>query len=112
MRKLFIAIALVMGMCSATAQEQGYKVDGNTYTSINTKSVRDVRSNAEQTTFTWQDSKGTSCPIWVASTGSCFVIRRSERTGNEYRQYLGREISADVCKRMGREYKPTNKTRK
>jgi len=105
MRKLFIAVAMLVTM-SAGAQES-YKVEGNVYTAVITAHGRDVRSNAEQTQLTWTDTKGEARPIWIARTGSCFVIRVSKKNGNEYRQYLPREASADICKRLGREYKPT-----
>lgn len=109
MRKLFIAIALLLGMCSAGAQES-YTREGNTYTAVITNRGRDARANAEQTACTWQDTKGRTYPIWIARTGSCFVIRVSKKTGSEYRQYLGPELSRDICKRMGRTYTP--RTRK
>lgn len=108
MRKFFIAAALVLGMSSAAAQEN-FTREGNTYTAVITNRGRNVRANAEQTACTWKDTKGNSYPIWIARTGSCFVIRVSSKTGNEYRQYLGKEISADICRRMGREYKPTTR---
>lgn len=98
-------MALIATMSSAAAQET-YKVQGTTYTAVITSKGRDVRANAEQTAYTWQDTKGRTYPIWIARTGSCFVIRVSGKTGNEYRQYLGKEVSADICKRMGRAYTP------
>lgn len=106
MKKFFITIALVLGMSSAQAQSESFKVQGTTYTAVMTSKGRDVRANAEQTAYTWQDTKGRTYPIWIARTGSCFVIRVSGKTGNEYRQYLGKEVSADICKRMKREYTP------
>lgn len=106
MRKILICVALLATM-SAKAQYESYKVDGNVYTAVITPNGRDVRHNADSTSYTWIDSKGVVRPIWVARTGSCFVIRRSEKNGNEYRQYMRRDVSADICKRLGREYKPT-----
>ena len=48
---------------------------------------------------------GTKYPIIMGKTGSCYIIRTSKKTGKEYRQYLGEEISRDICTKMGREYK-------
>ena len=109
MKKLLVLVALVLATMGAGAQES-YTREGNTYTAVITNRGRDARANAEQTAYTWQDTKGTTYPIWIARTGSCFVIRVSNKTGNEYRQYLGPEISQDICKRMGRAYTP--RTRK
>lgn len=107
MKKAFMIVAMLVTM-SAQAQES-YKVEGNTYTAVITAHGRDARSNADSTAYTWTDTKGEKRPIWVARSGSCFVIRVSAKNGNEYRQYLPREASADICKRLGREYKPTTR---
>lgn len=101
-----VAMLLATG---ATMAQTSYKVEGNTYTAVFNKNGRDARSSADSTAYTYADSKGEKRPIWIARTGSCFVIRISSKTGNEYRQYLPREVSADICRRLGREYKPTQR---
>lgn len=110
MKKLLIAVALVLGMVSAQAQES-FTRKGNTFTQVTKSNPRDVRANADKTAYTWQDEKGQEYPIWIARTGSCFVILTS-KAGNEYRKWLGREISAQICQELGHEYKPTNTTKK
>lgn len=37
----------------------------------------------EETGFTWKDSKGDEYPVYMAHTGSCFVIRTS-KSGKNY----------------------------
>lgn len=92
---LFMLLGLFM-----TADAQTYKQEGNTFSSV--KTTKTVTS--EKTLYTWKDSKGKEYPIYMSSTGSCFVIKTSAKTGKEYRQYLGTEISEAICKQLGRKY--------
>lgn len=103
MKRLFIAVALILGMSGAISAQQSYTRNGNTFAV--TKSTRDVRAGADSTKFTIQDGQHVRA-IWVVrSTGSCFYIRVSKK-GNEYRQYCPKEMSAAICAELGREYKP------
>lgn len=60
---------------------------------------------AKSTSYVWRDSKGTEYPIMISANGSCFVMKVSSKTGKEYKYYLGPEISEQICKEMGVEYK-------
>ena len=53
----------------------------------------------EKTGFTWKDSKGDEYPVYIAHTGSCFVIRTS-KSGEDYRAYLGEEVSEQIRKEL------------
>ena len=53
----------------------------------------------EKTGFTWRDSKGDEFPVYMAHTGSCFIIRTS-KSGDEYRAYLGEEVSKQIRKEL------------
>lgn len=83
---------------------QNYKKEGNTYikSSNSSKSER-------QTGFLYKDSKGNEFPIYIGNSGSCYIKKISKKTGKEYRQYLGEEISKDICKSLGVEYKKSSK---
>lgn len=98
---LFMLFGLFM-----TADAQAYKQEGNTFSN-----VKVTKSNVipEKTQFTWKDSKDKEYPIYISSTGSCFVIKTSVKTGKEYRQYLGPEVSEAICKQLHREYKAKTK---
>ena len=52
-----------------------------------------------KTDFTWKDSKGDEYPVYMAHTGSCFVIKTS-MSGEEYRAYLGEEVSEQINKEL------------
>lgn len=103
--KKFIIILLAMALgvtANAQTPEVTFKKEGNTYSSAKTRSA----SVERETGFTWKDSKGVEYSIYMGSTGSCYIKKISSKTGKEYKQYLGKEISADICKQLGVEYTP------
>ena len=53
----------------------------------------------EKTGFTWKDSKGDEYPVYIAHTGSCFVIKNS-KNGEDYRAYLDEEVSEQIRKEL------------
>lgn len=55
----------------------------------------------ERTGFTWKDSKGDEYPVYIAHTGSCFVIKTS-KSGEDYRAYLGEEVSEQIRKELSK----------
>ena len=57
------------------------------------------KSKFTKTGFTWKDSKGYEYPVYIAHTGSCFVIKTS-KSGEEYRAYLGEEASEQINKEL------------
>ena len=59
----------------------------------------DKRLEFSNTGSTWNDSKGDEYPVYIAHTGSCFVIKTS-KSGEEYRAYLGEEVSEQIRKEL------------
>ena len=57
------------------------------------------KSKFTKTGFTWKDSKGDEYPVYMAHTGSCFVIKTS-KSGKDYRAYLGEEVSEQIRKEL------------
>ena len=55
----------------------------------------------EKTGFTWKDSKRDEYPVYIAHTGSCFIIRTS-KSGDDYRAYLGEEVSEQIRKELSK----------
>jgi hypothetical protein len=45
----------------------------------------------------------------LSVNGRAYVIRVSQKSGNEYKYYLGENISRDICEKMGVEYKEKEK---
>ena len=55
----------------------------------------------KKTKFIWRDSKETEYPVYIKSNGSCFVVKTSVKTREQYRVYLDPEISKQICKELG-----------
>lgn len=106
-RRLSILILFIIccGMIANADNDKSYKCEGSTYSS--TGGVKQ-NSTPQVTPYSWSDSKGNKYPIYISNSGSCYVIRTSKKTGKEYKSYLGPEISQDICKKLGKEYKGKN----
>ena len=59
----------------------------------------------KKTKFIWRDSKEMEYPVYIKSNGSCFVVKTSVKTREQYRVYLDPEISKQICKELGVDYK-------
>ena len=100
-KRLFTLLLLVLAMGLA-ANAQTYTRSGNTF--ISSTGER-VKAEPVKTKFTWKDSKGKEYPVYISSKGSCFVIKGKDKNGKDKRTYLGPEISQQICKELGIEYK-------
>lgn len=107
-RRIF-AIILIIICCGLVANADGnksFKCEGTTYSSTG----RVNNSFAPTSTnFTWTDSKGNKYPIYMSASGSCYIVKGTKKDGKEDRRYLGKEISQDICKKLGKEYKGKKK---
>ena len=99
-RRLLTLLLLVLTMGLA-ANAQTYTRNCNTFTSA--KSVK-AKAEPVKTKFTWKDSKGKEYPVYISAKGSCFVIKVNAKTGKEYKNYLGPEISSQICKELNIKY--------
>lgn len=103
MKKLFIMAAMLFALSvnNSSTYAQEVKREGTTFV------VSSSRKSAEptKTKFTWKVGD-VEYPIYVSSTGSCYIIKTSKKTGKEYKQYLPKEVCAEICKEIGIEYKP------
>ena len=104
---LFFLLFMLFGLWMTADAQTNYKQEENIFSSV--KTIKTV--TPDKTPYTWKDSKGKEYPIYISSTGSCFVIKTSSKTGKEYRQYLGPEISEEICKQLGRKYTAKTKTK-
>ena len=104
---VLLLITICCGMVANADGDKSYKCEGNTYSStgrVNTNSSAPI-----STGFEWTDSKGNKYPIYISASGSCYIIKTSSKTSKEYKQYLKPEISQDICKKLGKEYKSKKK---
>lgn len=104
--KKFIVIIAAIASFSVTSYSQDIVRNGKTFEQVKKSSVK----TEENTGFTYKDSKGNTYDIFIGKSGACYIKKISKNTGNEYKQYLGEEISRQVCQSLGREY--TSKSRK
>ena len=104
-RRLFAILLLVLAIGLA-ANAQNCTRSGNTFTSA--KSVK-AKAEPVKTKFIWKDSKGKEYPVYISAKGSCFVIKVSSKTGKEYKNYLGPEISSQICKELNIKYNSKRK---
>ena len=107
-RRLLVLL-LITVCCAMVANADGdksFKCENNTYSSTGR-----VKSNSEPiaTGFNWTDSKGNVYPIYISASGSCYIIKVSSKTNKEYKQYLKPDVSQDICKKLGKEYKAKKK---
>lgn len=108
MKKLFILFVMIFAFTNVITA-QSFERQGNTFVSKSSKGSR-AKSEPTKTKFTWKDSKGNEYPVYISSTGSCFIIKTSAKTGKEYRNYLGLEVSEQMCKELNIEYRGKKKS--
>jgi hypothetical protein len=103
MRKyLYLALMLFIGLNNSMANDSTtFVVNGNMYSKVHTTNKQ--KSEPTQTPYVYQIG-GQELPILLSVNGRAYVIRVSQKTGNEYKYYLGEEISRDICTKMGVEY--------
>ena len=97
-KKLFIVMMMLMSI-SYTVNAEIIK-EGKTYLQVSKQKTPDKDSG-----FTYKDSKGNIYPIMIGKSGACYIVRISKKSGKEYKQYLGKEISQEICKELNINYK-------
>ena len=109
MKKIILAVAMLLAFGVQNTNAQSVVRNGNTFKSVSSSSSRTSRDTLA-TKFMWEDSKGNKYPIIVnKKSGSCYVWRKSTKTGKMYKSYLGAEVSQAVCKELGITYVPKKK---
>ena len=93
-----LAIALTIAFVQ-TVSAQEVKREGNNFTVE--KTIQQSSDVQTQYTFTIKDNV---YPIWITKNGRCYIIRTS-KNGNQYKQYLNKDICLQICKEMNIEYK-------
>lgn len=99
MKKIFSLLLLLCLIIAVPAKAEEVKRDGNNFTV--TKTITNSQDVKTVYTYTIKD---TVYPIYITKNGRCYIIRTS-KNGNEYRQYLSKEISLEICKELNTEYK-------
>lgn len=101
MKKIILMLLLLLTGVTSVAQD--YTRQGTNFTQV-AKEKTIKKGEVKPTPYTWTDSKGTKYPIYLSSKGRAFIVKISKKTGKEYKQYLGEEISRQICKEMKVDY--------
>ena len=80
-----IMLMLCMLLLGGTLAAQDVIRKGNTFTEVSKKKQKEA---LKPTPYTYVASDGTKYPIYISGNGKYFIIRKSAKTGKEYRQYL------------------------
>ena len=82
-----LAFALMFFAAILQGHAQSVTRQGNTFIQDSSK-TRKVKDTPTLTKYTYKTSDGKTYPIYMSSTGKCFIIRTSSKTGKQYKQYL------------------------
>lgn len=99
MKKIFIAVAMLLSLVELQANEPTFVVNRTSYESVKTNQ----KSEPLATPYTYK-SGDKEYPIYLSKNGRAYIWKVSGKTGNEYKYYLGEEISRDICAKMNVEY--------
>lgn len=106
-KRLFISVFTLFLMGVSTMSAEEIKRDGQVFKAVSKSASQKAEPIA--TPYKYEDTKGESYPIYLSANGRAYVIKVSAKSGKEYKKYLGEEISREICKEMGKEYKELNK---
>lgn len=89
-----LSLFVCLTLC-ATKPDSIYTRHGNTFVTVKMQKS----SPAIPTKYTWRDSEGKDYTIYLTAT-SCYIIKISKKTGKEYKQYLPKEVRAEIAKEL------------
>lgn len=91
MKKIVLIMLLILGIGNISAQNKRveYSLEGNIFKVITKK------SEVTLTPYIWTDREGKTYPIYKTDK-SCFIIKKSKKTGKEYRYYLPKEVRQKI----------------
>ncbi len=97
MKKIVLLLAALLVVVSASCQN--YVRNGKEF-SVAKKEKVSSTSEGKKTGYTWKDSKGNVYDIYMSFRNSCYIIRKSSKTGKEYKSYLPKDVSFEILKDM------------
>ena len=83
---VFIIFMLLLYI-TTPANAQSVTRKGNTFIQSPSKS-KIKKDSVTLTGYFYISADGTKYPIYMSSSGKCFILRTSSKTGKQYRQYL------------------------
>lgn len=95
--KLILACLICLFIASADAFSE-VKREGNNFTQVSAKTSK---GEDKATNYTYTDSKGIKYTVYLSAKGKAYIIRKSSKTGKEYKQYMpeiGKQINPEAYK--------------
>lgn len=90
----FLTLIFALMFLGTVAFGQKYQRNGNQF-SVNTEKIKDLNTG-----YTYKDRQGKVYSIYQNSKGNFYIIRKSKKTGKQYKSYLPKEISAEIAKEL------------
>lgn len=114
MKKIIIFVILIVSACFVSAQtidtNNNIVREGKTFVKQTSTKTRVSDTTCIRTEYKYKDAKNIEHTVWLTTRGSAFIRRISGKTGAEYKQYLGENISREICRELGIAYKPKKKS--
>lgn len=93
-----LILSAVLCIACITAFSQSYTRNGKEFSPV--KKERTSSSGGKKTGYTWKDSKGNVYDIYISDRGSCYIIKVSRKTGEEYKHYLPKDVQKEIRNEM------------
>lgn len=81
-------------LIGSSAGYAGITKEGNTFIE------QSVKEQEKELPYTYKDKKGREYKIYQSKKGSLYIIKTSEKTGNEYKYYLPKEVQEEIKKHI------------
>lgn len=105
MKKIIFSVLFTALLCASYSQSFNKTTGDNNVIVYSLKSNTSA-SNILKTEYVFKDKNDIGYNIFInTSTGRCFILKVSSKTGKEYKYYLPKDICLDICKSLGIEYK-------
>ena len=92
---LLLLIFIFIFFCSVMfGQDRKYVKIGNQF-SVKTEKTQDINTG-----YTFKDKAGKVYPIYQNSKGNFYIVRKSRKTGKEYKAALPKEICTEIAKEL------------
>ena len=92
----YLILIFALMFFGTVAFGQKYQRNGNQF-SVKTEKTQDINTG-----YTFKDKTGKVYPIYQNSKGNFYVIRKSKKTGKEYKATLPKELQIEIAKEYGR----------
>lgn len=94
MKHLILSLLFALVVCNSFAQTP-YTIEGNNIVVVVNDNKTSIPPTKTSYTYT---IKGDKYPVYKSSRGAYFILRTS-KNGKEYKQYLPKDVQAELKKR-------------